>query len=372
MRQAPTAIRQRGTSIPPAGPFQHSQQAITQSPPPAPLQNPFRPGPALTDQETLPGREAVLTELLGLIDSRSPAVLRGPRRSGKTSILYTIEKRLTAAGRNVRRRTLEGASIVTADDLARVIAPSLRRDPSPAEALRALLRAEKRAVVLLDEVAHLVSADPSVFAWLRAIGQEEASLVFVGSHLDWVRVVERAASAPGSSFGNDVTPVTLGAIPEADAIQFLVRNAPPDVPMEEERTARWIVDQCGPWPFYLQVMGHAVVVAVRTGSRLALVERRGVSDLYEQRLLIEREDVFQGRWTELPERARRVLRVTASAEAGSAINTTGLPAYKDLSRDDRKVLRDTGLCSPQGQWLNDRPFFDWIRRSADDHEGGQG
>jgi hypothetical protein len=187
-----------------------------------------------------------------------------------------------------------------------------------------------------------------------------------------VRVVERAASAPGSSFGNDVTPVTLGAIPEADAIQFLVRNAPPDVPMEEERTARWIVDQCGPWPFYLQVMGHAVVVAVRTGSRLALVERRGVSDLYEQRLLIEREDVFQGRWTELPERARRVLRVTASAEAGSAINTTGLPAYKDLSRDDRKVLRDTGLCSPQGQWLNDRPFFDWIRRSADDHEGGQG
>jgi hypothetical protein len=49
-----------------------------------------------------------------------------------------------------------------------------------------------------------------------------------------------------------------------------------------------------------------------------------------------------------------------------------LPAYRDLSRDDRKVLRDTGLCNPLGQWLDDRPFFDWIRRSADDHEGGQG
>jgi hypothetical protein len=219
-------------------------------------------------------------------------------------------------------------------------------------------------------VANLVSADPSLFAWLRAIGQEEASLVFAGSHWDWVRVVERAASAPGSSFGNDVTPVTLGPISEADAIQFLTRSAPPDVPIEEDRTARWIVDQCGPWPFYLQVMGFAVVHAVRAGTRLALVERRGVSDLYEQRLLVDRDPVFRGRWAELPERARRVLRATASAPGG--VTLIGLPAYKDLSRDDRKVLRDTGLCNPLGQWLDDRPFFDWIRRSADDHEGGQG
>jgi WD40 repeat protein len=366
MRASPTAIQQRPTSIPPI--FQQASQVVI--PQPAPLLNPFRPGPALTDQETLPGRELVLNELLALIDSRSPAVLRGPRRSGKTSILYTIEKRLTAAQRPVRRITLEGSTINTADDLARVIDPTLRSDPFPGETLRAILRAERRAVVLLDEVANLFSADPSLFAWLRAIGQEEASLVFAGSHWDWVRVVERAASAPGSSFGNDVTPVTLGPISEADAIQFLTRSAPPDVPIEEDRTARWIVDQCGPWPFYLQVMGFAVVHAVRAGTRLALVERRGVSDLYEQRLLVDRDPVFRGRWAELPERARRVLRATASAPGG--VTLIGLPAYKDLSRDDRKVLRDTGLCNPLGQWLDDRPFFDWIRRSADDHEGGQG
>ncbi len=119
-------------------------------------------------------------------------------------------------------------------------------------------------------------------------------------------------------------------------------------------------------------MGHAVVQSVRAGSRLALVERRGVSDLYEQRLLVDRDPVFRGRWAELPERARRVLRATATSHAGAQITTTGLPAYRDLSRDDRKVLRDTGLCNPLGHWLDDRPFFDWIRRSADDHEGGQG
>jgi hypothetical protein len=304
-------------------------------------------------------------------------VLRGPRRSGKTSILYTIEKRLAAAGRPVRRMTLEGSQIVTSDDLARVLDPSLRNDPEPALALRARLRAERSAALLLDEVANLKMADPGVFAYLRAIGQEEASLVFAGSHWDWVIVVERAARAPGSSFGNDVTPVTLGPITEAEATRFLVESAPPDVPIEAERTARWIIDITGPWPFYLQVMGHAVVQAVRAGNRLSLVERRGVSDLYEQRLLVDRDAVFRGRWAELPERARRILRQAPGAQ-GSAIaqqarspaTMTGLPSYYDLPRDDKQVLRDTGLCTPLGQWLDDRPFFEWIRRSADDHEGG--
>lgn len=48
---------------------------------------------------------------------------------------------------------------------------------------------------------------------------------------------ERASAAPGSSFGNDVTPVSLGPIPALDAVHFLVSRAPPDVPIEEERTA---------------------------------------------------------------------------------------------------------------------------------------
>src|SRR5262249_31001009 len=48
----------------------------------------FVPGRALTESETLPGREPVIRELLDLIESHSPVILRGPRRSGKTSILY--------------------------------------------------------------------------------------------------------------------------------------------------------------------------------------------------------------------------------------------------------------------------------------------
>ena len=338
---------------------------VANSPPPAatpPIKNPFRPGPALTDAPSLPGRAPILSELLALIDSRSPAVLRGPRRSGKTTLLYHLKTRLSPT-RPVRHRTLEGRSdpLRTADDLALFLDPTLRTDPTPAETLRLRLASHPGTVLLLDEIANLGEADASVFAWLRAVGQENTSVVLAGSPYDWVRVVERAKSFPGSSFGNDVTPVTLGPLAPDDAIRFLVDTAPPDVPLPADTTARWIVERCGPWPFYLQVMGFAVVQAVRAGQRRALVHPDGISDLYEQRLLLDRDiAAFGGRWAELPERAQRVLRGLRGAD---------LPRYRDLPPDDRRALRDTGLCNAHGHWLPDAPFYDWIRRIGDIDEG---
>ncbi|WP_437299721.1 pentapeptide repeat-containing protein [Sorangium sp. So ce426] len=323
--------------------------------------NPFRPGPALTDASALPGRAPILAELLALIDSRSPAVLRGPRRSGKTSILHHLAARLSPA-RAVHHRSLEGRAspLRTADDLALFLDPSLQSDATPALTLRNRLSSAGNAVLLLDEVANLHQADATVFAWLRAVGQEQTSVVLVGSHWDWVTVVEHAfAAAPGSSFGNDVTPVNLGPLPEEDAIRFLVDTAPPDVPMEAERTARWIVELCGPWPFYLQVMGYALVQAVRAGHRRALVERAGVRELYEQRLLLDRDAAFfRPRWAELPQRARAVLGALRGAPDAA------LPEVRRLPSEDVAVLCDAGLCDALGAWLADPPFFDWIRRVA--------
>ena len=324
--------------------------------------NPFRPGSALTQSATLPGRAPVVAELLSLIEARSPAILIGPRRSGKTSLLHHLAARLAPSRTTARIRhvTLEAKRVHSSDDLARVLDPTLHTDPSPAETLRRRLEEQSSAVLLLDEVANLGGADTSVFAWLRALGQEGTSVVFAGSPWDWVRTIEHAASAPGSSFGNDVTPVVLGPIPERDAVRFLADTAPPDVPIKEDRTAQWIVDLCGPWPFYLQVMGYAVVQEVRAGKRKSLVERSAVLDLYDQRLLLERDAAFfHARWAELPERAKQILRRIRGSSGGD------LPVYRELSPEDRKILRDTGLCD-FGKWLQDKPFYDWIRRAGGD------
>ncbi|XXX80807.1 pentapeptide repeat-containing protein [Sorangium sp. So ce134] len=334
---------------------------------PGALANPFRPGPALIDAPSLPGRAPVLAELFALIESRSPAVLRGPRRAGKTSILHHLAARLSPT-RAVHHRSLEGRAqpIRTADELAVFLDPSLQPDATPALTLRDRLSSAGNAVLLLDEVANLHQADATVFTWLRAVGQEQTSVVLVGSHWDWATVIEHAfAAAPGSSFGNDVTPVNLGPLAEADAIRFLVDTAPPDVPLEAERTARWIVELCGPWPFYLQVMGYALVQAVRAGQRRALVERAGVRELYEQRLLHDRDAAFfRARWAELPARARAVLGALRGAQDAA------LPEVRRLPSADVAVLCDAGLCDAFGAWLADPPFFDWIRRVA--KEPGKG
>jgi WD40 repeat protein/predicted amidohydrolase len=331
--------------------------------PPRSLPNPFRPGTALTSSPSLPGREATLSDLLALITNRSPAVLLGPRRAGKTSLLHGLARRL-GPPYQVRHISLEARHILTDDDLALALDASLAGTAHPAATLRARLQQEPDAVLLIDEIANLRAADASVFAWLRAVGQESTSVVLVGSHWDWVEVVRQASSAPGSSFGNDVTPVNLGPLSEGDALDFLVTTAPPDVPLEREGTARWILERCGRWPFYLQVLGYAVVQAVRMGRRQALVEPQGVTELYESRLLVDRNvGFFQTRWRELPERAQRVLwRVRASQEER-------LPEVKSLSPEDRKVLRDTGLCDHFGRWIEDKPFYDWLRRIADETLG---
>jgi hypothetical protein len=71
-----------------------------------------------------------------------------------------------------------------------------------------------------------------------------------------------------------------------------------------------------------------------------LVEAPGVSDLYEQSLFAAHDGSFQVRWEELPTTAQTIVR---------AIRGPTKPVYKDLGRDEQKVLRATGLCDARGQ-----------------------
>src|SRR5207249_1407338 len=126
-----------------------------------------------------------------------------------TSILHALARRL-APDRRVRRVSLEGDPVRTVDELAVRLELMPRGEADPGCALLQRLREEGDPVLLLDEVAYLHQAEAAVFAWLRLVGQEAASLVLAGSHWDRFRVVNRAAEVmPGSSFGNDVKAVDL-------------------------------------------------------------------------------------------------------------------------------------------------------------------
>lgn len=331
------------------------------------LTNPFLASRPL-DGPDLPGRAHVLGELEALIDQRAPVLIKGPRRGGKTSTLHALEAR-QGRRRAVRRVSLAGSSPRRPDDLARLLDPAVRDEPNAADALVRRLERDRAdpPVLLLDEIAWLVEGDQQLFAWLRMLGQEGlARLVLAGSHGDWVDIIKAANRMPGSSFGNDFTIVELMPLAEDDAIQFLVATAPPDVPIHPARTAAWILEACGTWPFYLQVMGYAVVEEVRAGHRRPLVDRYALRELYERRLLRERLAVFRSRWSDLRRPAQDLL--LSELEQARAAGREGLTPYRDLSRPARTIFSDAGLIDAARGWTLDRPFRDWLHRNLDELE----
>lgn len=333
---------------------------------PALAPNRFRPGAPLRGPD-LPGRDDILRTLTGLLDSLSPAVLKGPRRAGKTSILHALEAR-NRGPRVVLRRTLEGQRPRTPDDLAVLLDPALRGRPGAALALQTRLSAEERPVLLLlDELAWLGDAEDELFAWLRVLGQEGiAGLVLSGSHNDWVDLIRKASRTPGSSFGNDYSIVELGPISDDLALEFLATTAPEDVPIDPQRTGRWILELCGGWPFYLQVMGHAVVEEARSNRPGAPLDKPALIDLYERKLLDDHSAMFTNRWSDLRHAAQQVLLELFHEARRTRHNE--LTPHRELARAARNALRDADLLDPSRGYKIDRPLRDWLHRNLDDLE----
>ncbi len=68
----------------------------------------------------------------------------------------------------------------------------------------------------------------------------------------------RTRATPGSSFGNDLTREDVGALSKRHAIEFLIGNGGEDKRLDEAAALR-IIERCGTWPYYLNVMGEAVL-----------------------------------------------------------------------------------------------------------------
>jgi formylglycine-generating enzyme required for sulfatase activity/predicted phosphodiesterase/energy-coupling factor transporter ATP-binding protein EcfA2 len=331
--------------------------ASSVTPIPARPPNPFLPGIALPPDAPPPGRMVVISEVTSRIAEHGSCVLLGPRRSGKTSILRYL-RTVLGDRQSVRFLDLQGKPCRTPDVLAASIETRLSEHSNPAAALKDFLQKEHEPVILLDEIGRLqsadVTADPNVFEWLRSLAQEAVVLVLAGTDRDWDLAQAKDAEKPGSSFANIMKPIHLGPLPESEAIAFLSNTAPDDVPIDPEGVGRWIVKLTGGWPFYLQVLGHALVEEVR-GRQISANPRKGdIQRLYEQALLYQYEFVFRQRWRELDDRTRGIL---LGGRAGA------LPEPSTLSPFDIEHLERQGLFHQRRGWLlsNDGPFIDWLK-----------
>jgi S-DNA-T family DNA segregation ATPase FtsK/SpoIIIE len=312
------------------------------------------------------GREDVLAWLRARHAAGGCVALLGPRRAGKTWVLRELERRLADDGRRqVHNVTIQlpSSRVETPDELARVLDRGLRDSRSPAEELLAQARRQAgtadRLAYLLDEVGRLAAYGPSAVSWLRDLGQEGAWLAYTGTEKDWRDVVRWALKAPGSSFGNDVDARPLGPLDERDAIMFLTGTAANLRVNLSEETAVMIVAMVGSWPFYLQVVGDAVVRAAAADDLKPPRDAQALRDLVDSRLLDGWMTHFQGRWAEIGQAGRSALLRDPGHQPG------------DLAPGQRDDLRDVGLLLPGGGWLADRPFFDWLARNATELRDGE-
>ena len=117
------------------------------------------------------------------------------------------------------------------------------------------------------------------------------------------------------------------------------------------RTGSEILELVGTWPFYLQVVGDAVVRAVQANSLRPLTDQRALAELVEQRLLDEWTHHFSSRWAEIgPAGRAALLQHPGRVPIGAA-------------RAQRNDLREVGLLRHGDKWLADKPFFAWIARN---------
>lgn len=321
--------------------------------------NPFQPSTALPSGEIPPGRFDEVKWLLDRIAASGSAVIIGPRRSGKTSLLRHLRTRLRSS-HSIFFVDLQSEACERPVELVCALAPGVPAQPQSVTQFRDMLRQKERGspILLVDEVGFLRKADlsvqPTMFGWLRGIGHQEASIIYAGSRRDWAEALKHAQKEPGSSFGNDVPEIRLGPLSEPAALTFLRDTAPPDVPLDENRAGRWIIDRCGTWPFYLQVMGHTIVEEVRAGRTALLSSAYEYDDLYTEHLLLRYSNMFQSRWRELPRLAQAVILTYEN----------GLPDYDELPPDARQAVREADLYEGLRKWtlVDDLPFLDWIRR----------
>ena len=234
--------------------------------------------------------------------------------------------------------------------------PALADDATPAATLLAMaeqkVASDDPTVFLLDEVGRLARYDPTAVSWLRDLGQAGAWLVYTGTIKDWHTVVRWALTSPGSSFGNDVNAWELGPWDEPTALTFIVGTAANlHVDIASTGTGRHVIDLVGTWPFYLQVVGDALVRGIQTGE-FRLLDHDALPGLVERKLLDEWAAHFEGRWAEIGEAGKSALLSTPARDAGL------------LTPGQRNDLRDAGFLAPGDEWLVDRPFYEWISRNS--------
>ncbi len=367
------------------------------------MKNPFQYGSKVTGDDFY-DRVEIKKSLFNVIAGGNNAVLYGPRRYGKSSLLAQMIDELRGQGTvcvylnmmNVaslddfissyskavyaQAAPRKGALKLLASAFAR-LRPSLALDDDGrpalsfavsgtkmgAEELRealelpAKLKPARRAmVVVLDEFQEV--AEFGMGAQFERImrsvieNHRSVSYVFLGSKAHMLR---RMFAAPSRPFYRSAQTFALALPPVAESREFLssrFRSAglslPPDLADEMVRLA-------GDVPYYLQALGSWTFrFATERGVRA--VSAADVGDAFESMYNAERE-LFEGVFRSLPTSQRLVARALAREPAAAFTEDYrrrhALPTLATVNTAVRRLVDDARIDSVEGRYVHVDPLL---------------
>ncbi len=235
--------------------------------------NPFVAGPPVRDPGRFFGRSRLLEDLRKQLDGASISLL-GPRRSGKTSVLYRLRDLckgewtvalvdLHAFTGDDDRSLLRGISREIAA-AAGVVAPV--DGERPLDGLLDALRAAKltRVLLLLDEMA-VLSAHPDAAAQLRWMSKWVSPTVRIlgaGTSRDLDAVSEATLDRYGSSALNEFMNRELDQLSRQEAVELLERPFLGHYRYEGAAMERLLELGAGR-PFFLNLFAHLTLEETR-------------------------------------------------------------------------------------------------------------
>jgi tRNA A-37 threonylcarbamoyl transferase component Bud32 len=312
--------------------------------------NPYLSRGPVRSQEMFFGRACELREIANFLKGNQSVSIVGPRKIGKTSLLFhlmrpRISEELEIAGGTLicylDCEVLGGESSTevfqqfAAELRAEVESRGLPEEPalesaclSPSRlafegAVRALNRRGLQVVLILDEFERL-SANPRLdvnfFNALRSIAGR-FQLVFLtasASPLIELTYSGRSQEILSSPFFNIFAPIFLGLLPEADARDLIFKpsaRAGKPFPLEMQN---FLYEYSGGHPLILQVACfHAFTLSV-------------YRDEIRRRTAQEMQAHFEYSWRNLAEEERRILLEISKGPERLPATTTGNAILRDL------------------------------------------
>lgn len=255
-----------------------SAQAVTSVAPSGEMGNPFFHRGPVRDAAYFCGRDRETRFAAELLRQGQSVAINGPRRLGKTSLLFHVADPAIAAAHGLDRQTtrwiyLDGGSLdgLNEDWLYGAIDRALGGAEDAVPYTRLVTRLHDTAarglrVILAVDEFELVAANPffgpAVFNRLRGLTARFSLQIVTASRDPLLDLTTSHPETLSSPFFNIFAPLHLALFSEDEAQDLLVtlseRGGRPFSP----RTRAWLLDLVGPHPLFLQIAGYRAFAAL--------------------------------------------------------------------------------------------------------------